>query len=229
MKPMRGQLSYANVVSTLCLCLLVGGGSAFAATKLAKNSVGTKQIKNKAITSAKIGNGAVTGSKIANGAVSGPQINLSSLGTVPSAVHASDANTASNALNATNAVNASHAEAASVASSIAPPEASRVVGDPGQPLFAPAWRNTGSGTAPVAFYKDREGAVHLQGTADGNGSEELVFIVPTGYAPSAQLYFPAIPASGGALSVIRVNPLGEVVSTDKFRAHLDGITWRVAG
>ena len=35
----RPRLSYANVVSTLCLFLLLGGG-AYAATKLAKNSVG---------------------------------------------------------------------------------------------------------------------------------------------------------------------------------------------
>lgn len=48
------RLSYANVVSTLCLFLLLGGGAAFAATQLPKNSVGAKQIKKGAVTPAKI-------------------------------------------------------------------------------------------------------------------------------------------------------------------------------
>jgi hypothetical protein len=34
MKRLRAYLSYANVVATLCLVLLVGGGSAFAATQM---------------------------------------------------------------------------------------------------------------------------------------------------------------------------------------------------
>ncbi|MBS1882490.1 MAG: hypothetical protein JSS97_05980, partial [Actinobacteria bacterium] len=45
MRHLRGKLTYSNVVSTLCLCLLLGGGTAYAATHLPRNSVGTKQIK----------------------------------------------------------------------------------------------------------------------------------------------------------------------------------------
>jgi hypothetical protein len=203
---MKPKLTYANVVSTLCLFLLLGGSAAYAATKLAKNSVGTKQIKNNSITAAKIKNGAITGSKV----------QLSSLGTVPSAAQATTA---------ANATNAAHADSASVADAIAPPEALRAVGRPGQPPFAPAWENTGLETAPVAFYKDREGVVHLQGTASGNGTEELILTLPAGYAPAANEYFPSI-GSSGAFSVVRVSPTGEVVGADKSRAHLDGISWR---
>ncbi|MGN6274854.1 MAG: hypothetical protein ACTHNP_02860 [Solirubrobacterales bacterium] len=76
------------------------GASAFAATQLAKNSVGTKQLKNNAVTTAKIKNNAVTGAKIKNGTITGAKINLGSLGTVPSATNAT------NAANATNAGNA---------------------------------------------------------------------------------------------------------------------------
>lgn len=56
MKRLRGKLTYANVISTLCLFLLLGGGAAFAATQLPKNSVGARQIKRGAITPAKISN-----------------------------------------------------------------------------------------------------------------------------------------------------------------------------
>ncbi len=69
MKRFLPRPTYANVVSTLCLFLLLGGASALAATQLAKNSVGTKQIKGSAVVTAKIKNAAVTTSKLANNAV----------------------------------------------------------------------------------------------------------------------------------------------------------------
>jgi len=69
MKRFLPRPTYANVVSTLCLFLLLGGASAFAATKLAKNSVGATQIKKNAVVTAKIKNAAVTNSKIADAAV----------------------------------------------------------------------------------------------------------------------------------------------------------------
>src|SRR3954470_3658668 len=56
MKRLHGKLTYANVISTLCLFLLLGGGAAYAANQLPKNSVGARQIKRGAITPAKVSN-----------------------------------------------------------------------------------------------------------------------------------------------------------------------------
>jgi hypothetical protein len=53
-KSLRSKLTYANVISTICLFLLLGGGAAYAASQLAKNSVGTKQLKNGSVTAAKL-------------------------------------------------------------------------------------------------------------------------------------------------------------------------------
>jgi hypothetical protein len=53
MRRLAGRLSYANVIATLALFVALGG-SAYAATQLKKNSVGTKQLKNGAVTSKKI-------------------------------------------------------------------------------------------------------------------------------------------------------------------------------
>lgn len=55
MRRLRGKLTYSNVVSSLCLVLVLGGGTAYAATQvLPKNSVGAKQIKSGAVTPAKL-------------------------------------------------------------------------------------------------------------------------------------------------------------------------------
>jgi hypothetical protein len=83
MKHLSERLTYANVVATLALFLVLAGGTAFAATNLAQNSVGTAQIKNNAVTTSKLKAGAVTGAKIATG----------TLGTVPSATKAANAQT----------------------------------------------------------------------------------------------------------------------------------------
>jgi hypothetical protein len=61
-------------MSTIAVFVAIGGASAFAATQLAKNSVGSKQLKNNAVTSAKIKKEAVAGAKIKNGAVSNSKL-----------------------------------------------------------------------------------------------------------------------------------------------------------
>jgi hypothetical protein len=50
---LRRHLTYANVAASLALFLALGG-AAYAATQLPKNSVGTKQLKNGAVTASKI-------------------------------------------------------------------------------------------------------------------------------------------------------------------------------
>ena len=88
MKQVRKRLTYANVMSTIGIFLVLGGATAFAASQLRKNSVGSKQlkknsvtaakIKKNAVTKAKIKNGAVDGAKIIDGSVTGSDINLTS-------------------------------------------------------------------------------------------------------------------------------------------------------
>jgi hypothetical protein len=94
---LRKRLTYANVMSSIAVFLVLGGATAFAASHLGKNSVGSKQLKNNAVTTSKIKNKAVTGAKIKNGTITGSKINLGSLGTVPSATNATNAANASKA------------------------------------------------------------------------------------------------------------------------------------
>ena len=54
MHRIRGKLTYSNVISTLCLFLLLGGGTAWAASQLGKESVDTKQLAKEAVTPTKL-------------------------------------------------------------------------------------------------------------------------------------------------------------------------------
>ena len=56
---MRRHLSYANMVSTLCLVLLLGGGTAYAAAKITG-----KDIKNKSVTGKDIKNSSLSGTDV---------------------------------------------------------------------------------------------------------------------------------------------------------------------
>lgn len=77
-KRLRSRLTYANVMSSIAVFLVLGGATAFAAKK-----IGTSQIKAGAITTGKIKKNAVTTSKIKKDAVTGAKVKESTLGSVP--------------------------------------------------------------------------------------------------------------------------------------------------
>ena len=79
MKQIRKRLTYANVMSSIAVFLVLGGATAIAAG-LAKNSVGSKQIKKNAVTTAKIKNNAVSTAKLKNGAVTAPKLAAGAVG-----------------------------------------------------------------------------------------------------------------------------------------------------
>ena len=60
--------TYANVTSTLALILATSGG-AYAVTTLPRDSVGTPQLQNGAVTQPKIAADAVTSGKVKDGAL----------------------------------------------------------------------------------------------------------------------------------------------------------------
>jgi len=69
------------MVTLLAFIVLFGGG-AFAASKLAKNSVGTKQLKSNAVTSSKVKNKALKGKDFATGVLPGPTHGFQASGSV---------------------------------------------------------------------------------------------------------------------------------------------------
>jgi hypothetical protein len=92
----RSRLTYANVMVTILAFFVLGGAGAYAAGQIGKDTVGSRQLKSKAVTTGKVAPNAINGSKVADGSLTGADIKLSALGTVPAAETASsagDANT----------------------------------------------------------------------------------------------------------------------------------------
>jgi len=217
---MRPRLSYSNVVSTLCLLLLLGGGAAYAASHLSKNSVGSKQLKRNAVTTAKVKNEAITSAKVKKGTLTGSDINLKKLGTVPSAEHAAGAD---------------------VANSLAPAEPIHMVGDPGQVPFLNGAENF-PGEPPfrfqkAGFYKDHDGVVHLKGAVRAGkggafGPFTPIFNLPPGYRPTPNTESAFVGGAtevliaGGGTTLEGVNVEGDVLASEKNLILLEGITFR---
>jgi hypothetical protein len=206
--------SPAMIVAMVALIVAMAG-TGYAATQLPKNSVGTKQLENNAVTKAKIKKNAVTGAKVKKKTLTGKNINLNKLGTVPSA---------------------------NVANSLAPMEATHLVGAPGEPPFLSGSSNIppqpGFHFESVGFYKDHEGIVHLQGVAVAGTSAAPfvpIFTLPPGYRPAngALLIFAnevgVALVTGSGTSLEGIGADGQVLGIEKEAVVLDGITFRAAG
>ena len=70
MNRLRQRLTYANVIATIALFVALGGAS-YAAVKLPRNSVGTRQLKKAAVTGAKVKQGSIPGSALRQSTLSG--------------------------------------------------------------------------------------------------------------------------------------------------------------
>lgn len=90
MKQIRKRLTYANVMSSLAVFLVLGGASAMAANKIGTSqlkagAVKTGKLAKNAVKASKLAKNAVTTAKIRNDAVTGAKVNEATLATVPSA------------------------------------------------------------------------------------------------------------------------------------------------
>jgi hypothetical protein len=213
---MHRKLSYANVMATIAVFIALGG-SAYA-FQLGKNSVGSKQLRKNAVTTAKIKAGAVTGAKIKQGTITGTQISASTLGTVPSAQKAHEAQTATTA---------------QTASALTPSEGWQEVTNLGvcttNPVFAD-WEPAGGEFAAPAYYRDQAGIVHLRGAVKcpfpaGGFS---VFNLPEGFRPETNQYFPAT-VGESALAPVVVSSFGYVLNRGSVGVEalsLDAVSFR---
>lgn len=229
MNALRGKLTYANVMATVAVFIALGGAG-YAAVKLPKNSVGTRQIKNHAVTGAKI--------------------KIASLGTVPratAAAHATSAETAAHATSATIADSAGHATSADSAAHATSADTARdaeslgalpaasyaraelepihLVGAPGEPSFEDGCEAAGGDFGGVGFYKDGFGIVHLVGVASCPTAAATVFTLPPGFRPAVDNLM-AVAMGETASGEVGVVPDGEVRAFGGGTPRLFGVTFR---
>ena len=81
MQPIRKRMTYANVMSSIAVFLVLAGGSAYAANKIGSNeikgnSITTGKIKKEAVSAWKPKKNSVTRSRSPTGRFSGPKLNL---------------------------------------------------------------------------------------------------------------------------------------------------------
>ena len=154
----------------------------------------------------------MTGAKVKKGTLTGMNINLTTLGTVPSASQAT------------------------VANGLSPLEATHLVGASGRPGFEGGSENEPSGGPfhfnPVGFYRDHEGIVHLQGVAKV-GPEGTIFRLPSGFRPASGAAILLEQVSNAAVQIFGSNTSsgptdfsGLVRGNPGKAADLDGITYR---
>ena len=104
------------------------------------------------------------------------------------------------------------------------------VSSAGEPPFLNGWQNDGNDVAPAAFFRDREGIVHLQGVVTG-GTSDFVFTLPPGYRPKVTDEFAALTVNAGptrAINQLEVQDTGDVVLYDPVGlwASLSGVSFR---
>jgi hypothetical protein len=113
------------------------------------------------------------------------------------------------------------------APTLAPPE------DWHEVTFENGWDNYGFGSATVAYFKDREGIVHLKGFAKPGVQQSHIATLPSGYRPAANEQFAAVGANAGPLTVlnrVEVQPGGDIVPYENVGLFvtLSGISFRAA-
>ncbi len=197
MKQILKRLTYANVMSSIAVFLVLGGGAAYAAKKVGSNeikgnSITTGKLKREAVTrgkikkaainSSRLSESAVTTPKIANDAVTGDKVKESTLSEVPKAALAATAESAQPQVfaevNSSGVVNAANSKGLTSAN----------VTHPKQGVFCvtvPAFSPRGGQVTPIfGGTAGTTASLNVGGTGDCPSPAAQVLMFTTGTTPA---------------------------------------------
>jgi hypothetical protein len=206
---LRGKLTYANVMATIAVFVALGGAS-YAAVVVPKNSVGTKQLKNGAVTAQKVKRHSLVATDFASGRLpAGEQGPKGDPGPGVSKPLTADQ------LNI---------PATYISAGLAD-------GSPGCGSNHGFVNWTPENYERVGYYRGPDGIVHLRGTAaqcyPDNG---LIFTLPPGYRPAGRSVFlvpePVAYEGGPKVSIGADGVVEAYVPNTEYKVSLDGISFR---
>jgi hypothetical protein len=176
----------ALVVAFVALFIALGGTS-YAAVMLPRNSVGTAQLKNYAVTKAKINQKTIAALK-GNRGLAGPVGPAGLAGPVgPAGPQGPAGSDASLADVAAGGALTGHYPSPQLAAPETP-----------QPItFENGWHDYGLAYNPTRYYKDPFGIVHLSGGMSGGTLRGTAFTLPEGYRPCGVALFAVLSTDGG--------------------------------
>jgi hypothetical protein len=220
---MRDRLSYANVMATLALFVALGGVG-YAAIKVPRNSVGSKQIKGDAVKASELASDSVDSFNVLDGSIAGNDI-------LP--------NTIGDSQIAGGAIGSAHlADGAVGAADLAAQQ------DPQVPELGECAPGINWQPAPLSaprYWMDARQIVHMEGGVTCSAaiaSDGSIFEMPFNYRPHPSVV--RFAQLGNNLSIAQIavvnNPItaglvydgGSDPSTEQYIA-LDGITYRGEG
>jgi hypothetical protein len=180
----------ATVISVIALFVALGG-TGYAAVTLPRNSVGPKQLRKNAVTSAKVKDGTLLKKDFKTGQL--PAGERGPKGDVGPATGAAGGDLSGSY------PNPSIASGAVTSAKLAPMEAVHAPTD-----LNALYGSGGGGYEEVGYQRDPYGFVHVQGRVrnlTGGGLSGFMFTLPAGYRPTLARAFPAIMSNGTAARV----------------------------
>jgi hypothetical protein len=196
----RDRLSYANVMATIALFVALGGVG-YAAIKVPRNSVGSKQIKEDAVKASELASDSVDSFNVLDGSIAGNDILPNTIGGNQIGGGAIES-----AQLADGSVTEAKLDTPASFTSAGLPDAFGTCGGVGDSWgsFSPDVNNS------VSYYRDPTGIVHLRGIAVKCGAAtNTIFSLPEGYRPGKQEILPSF-NSGFTAGGVSVSPTGAV-------------------